>query len=435
MRLSFDHMRRNEVMNIKTSSALALTAALAAGSASAATLKISCGAVGAELEFCKQSAQKWAKQTGHEVQVVATPNDSNERLALYQQILGSGSDKIDVYQIDVVWTGILANHMVDLKPYSKGSEKQHFPSIIANNTVNGKLVAMPWYTDAGLLYYRKDLLDKYHLKTPTTWEELAAEAKKVQDAERAAGNDKMWGFVWQGRAYEGLTCDALEWVASYKGGSLVSGNGQVSANNPGAVKALDAAAKWVGNITPKAVLNYGEEEARGVFQAGNAVFMRNWPYAWGLLKQDGSPVKGKVGVTALPKGGTAGQSAATLGGWQLAVSRYAKDPKLAADLINYLTSAEVQKMRAIRGAYNPTIPSLYQDKDITQANPFMAELYSTFSSAVARPSAVTAAKYNQVSNQFWNATHEVLSGNASAAAALARLEGSLKRLAPGGRWK
>jgi trehalose/maltose transport system substrate-binding protein len=421
-------------MKMKTS-VMALAAVLMAGPAAAATLKISCGAVGAELDFCRQSAAQWAAKTGNEVQVVATPNDSNERLALYQQILSSGSDKIDVYQIDVVWTGILANHLIDLKPYTHGAEKQHFPSIVANNTVNGKLVAMPWFTDAGLLYYRKDLLAKYHLKAPKTWDELAADAKKIQDSERAAGNDKMWGYVWQGRAYEGLTCDALEWVESFNGGSLVDGRGHVTANNPNAARALDTAAKWVGTITPKAVLNYGEEEARGVFQSGNAVFMRNWPYAWSLVNHEDSPVKGKVGVMALPKGGATGRNAATLGGWQLAVSRYSKNAKLAAELVNYLTSAEVQKMRAIKGSFNPTIPALYKDKEVLAANPFMGDLYSTFTSAVARPSAVTAAKYNQVSNQFWNATHDVLSGNAKAADVLAQLDGSLKRLAPGGSWK
>ncbi|TCP08464.1 carbohydrate ABC transporter substrate-binding protein (CUT1 family) [Crenobacter luteus] len=416
---------------------LTVAAALgaAAGTAGAATLKISCGAVGQELELCKQSASQWAKKTGHQVEVVATPNDSNERLALYQQILASGSDKIDVFQIDVVWPGILARHLVDLRPYVKGAEKQHFPSIVANNTVAGKLVAMPWYTDAGLLYYRKDLLDKYKLKAPTTWDELAAAAKTVQDAERAAGNDKLWGYVWQGRAYEGLSCDALEWVASHNGGTVVDATGKVTINNANAARALSTAASWVGTISPKAVLNYGEEEARGVFQAGNAVFMRNWPYAWALAQKTDSQVKGKVGVMPLPKGGAAGRNAATLGGWQLGVSRYSKNPKLAAELVAYLTSAEVQKMRAIKSSYNPTIPALYQDAEVVRANPFMAALYTTFSSAVARPSSVTASKYNQVSNQFWNASHDVLSGKSDAKSALARLEFSLKRLAPAGNWK
>ncbi|GGP17780.1 ABC transporter substrate-binding protein [Silvimonas iriomotensis] len=413
-------------------SLIAVATLLAAGGANAALLRIACGSTGGELELCKQSVAEWAKKTGNEVQVVTPPNDSNERLALYQQILGSGSDKIDVLQIDVVWPGLLASHLVDLKPYTKGVEKEYFPSMIANNTVGGKLVALPWFTDAGLLYYRKDLLEKYKLQPPTTWDDMAADAKKVQDGERAAGNDKMWGYVWQGRAYEGLTCDAVEWLASYNAGSIVEPNGKVSINNPQAIKAIDGAAKWVGTISPKAVLNYGEEEARGVFQSGNAVFMRNWPYAWALAQKDESPIKGKVGIMALPKGGANGRNAAALGGWQLAVSKYSKNAKLAVDLAVYLTSAEVQKMRAVSGAYNPTMPALYKDPDVLKANPFMGDLLSTFTSAVARPSSVTASKYNQVSNQFWNATHDVLSGNATATDALGRLDASLKRMGP---WK
>ncbi|MDC7714244.1 ABC transporter substrate-binding protein [Vogesella sp. LYT5W] len=414
--------------------ALMSTAALLAlaGTAEAATLRMACGAPGPGQNVCIDSAKEWAKKTGHEVKFVATPNDSNEQLALLQQLLGSGSDKIDVMQIDVVWPGILANQLLDLKPYSKGAEAQHFGSIITNNTVAGKLVAMPWYIDTGMMYYRKDLLGKYRLPAPSTWDEMAATARKIQDAERAAGNDKMWGFVWQGRAYEGLTCNALEWLASFNGGTVVDAQGKVSVNNPYAGKALDTAAKWVGTISPKAVLNFAEEEARGVFQSGNAVFMRNWPYAWSVMNQDGSAVKGKVGVMPLPKGGNGGRHAATLGGWQLAVSKYSKNPQLAADLLLYMTGAQVQKYRAIKGSFNPTIPALYKDPDIIKASPFMAELYPTFSSAVPRPSTVTTGKYNQVSNQFWNATHDVLSGNAKSSDALAQLDRSLKRLAPAG---
>ena len=414
--------------------ALMSTAALLAlaGTAEAATLRMACGAPGPGQNVCIDSAKEWAKKNGHEVKFVATPNDSNEQLALLQQLLGSGSDKIDVMQIDVVWPGILANQLLDLKPYSKGAEAQHFASIINNNTVAGKLVAMPWYIDTGMMYYRKDLLDKYRLPAPATWDDMTATAKKIQDAERASGNDKMWGFVWQGRAYEGLTCNALEWVASFNGGTVVDAKGKVSVNNPYAGRALETAAKWVGTISPKAVLNFAEEEARGVFQSGNAVFMRNWPYAWSVMSQDGSAVKGKVGVMPLPKGGNSGRHAATLGGWQLAVSKYSKNPQLAADLLLYMTGAQVQKYRAIKGSFNPTIPALYKDPDIIKASPFMAELYPTFSSAVPRPSTVTTGKYNQVSNQFWNAAHDVLSGNAKSSDALVQLDRSLKRLAPAG---
>lgn len=412
---------------------LAFAVALLPAMVSAATLKIACG--GGTDDLCKQSAAEWAKKTGNEVEVVPTPSDSSALLALYQQILGSGSDKIDVFEIDVVWPGILANHLIDLSPYTHGAQAQHFPSLIANNTVGGKLVAMPWFTDAGLLYYRKDLLDKYKLKPPTTWDELTASAKKIQDAERAAGNDKMWGYVWQGRAYEGLSCNALEWVASYNGGTLIDAGGKVTIDNPAAVKALDMAAGWVGTITPQAVLNYGEEEARGVFQSGNAVYMRNWPYAWSLLQKTDSPVKGEIGVIPLPQGGANGQHAGALGGWGLAVSRYSKNPKLAADLVTYLTSAQVEKTRAIQGSYNPTIPALYKDNDVVKANPFMAALYTTFTTAVSRPSTVTSSKYNQVSSQFWNASHDVLSGDTKAAAALGDLQSSLTSLESGGSWK
>ncbi|RBJ70072.1 ABC transporter substrate-binding protein, partial [Pseudomonas sp. MWU12-2534b] len=138
---------------------------------------------------------------------------------------------------------------------------------------------------------------------------------------------------------------------------------------------------------------------------------------------------------SLPKGGADGRQAAALGGWQLAVSRYSPNPKLAADLVMYLSSAEVQKMRAVQASFNPTMPALYHDKDVLQANPFMADLLLTFNSAVARPSTVTGARYNQVSNQFWTAAHDVLAGSDAAASALARLAASLNRLAPAGNWR
>ncbi|WCM22589.1 ABC transporter substrate-binding protein [Paraburkholderia bryophila] len=421
-------------MNIKLATlTLALATVLTPIFAHAATVRIACSSDSGDL--CKKSATEWARKTGNEVEIVTTPNDSSALLALYQQILNSGSDKIDVFEIDMVWPGALASHFIDLRPYTNGVQAQHFASLIANDTVGGRLVAMPWFTDAGLLYYRKDLLDKYKLQPPTTWDELASSARKIQDAERKAGNDKMWGYVWQGRAYEGLSCNALEWVASYNGGTVVDAAGKVTIDNPGAVKALDMAAGWIGTITPQSVLNYGEEEARGVFQAGNSVYMRNWPYAWSLLQKNDSTVRDKVGVMPLPRGGANGRDAGTLGGWQLSVSRYSKNPKLAADLVTYMTSAEVQKMRAIQGSYNPTIPALYKDADIVKANPFMTALYSTFTTTVSRPSTVTSSRYNQVSSQFWNAVHDVLSGDQKAADALGDLQSSLNGLKSGNSWK
>ena len=405
--------------------------ALAFGSvagAHAATITISCGSVGQDFEFCKKTTEDWAKKTGNTVKLFTPPQSTTDILALFRQMFAAKSSDLDVINVDVVWPGMIKDHLIDLKPYSKGVEKEHFPSIVANNTADGKLIAMPWFTDAGLLYYRKDLLEKHGEKAPTTWEELAATAKKVQDAERKAGNADMQGFVFQAKAYEGLTCNAVEWLWSYGGGNIVDDKGNITVNNPKAAKALNTAASWIGTIAPTGVLNYGEEDARGVFQSGNAVFMRNWPYAWSLGNGKDSKIAGKIGVSALPKGGADGRNAATLGGWQLAVSKYSKNPKEAADLVMYMTSKEIQKERAIKGSYNPTIPSLYQDKDVLAAAPFFGDLYNVFTSAVPRPATATGLKYNEVSAAFWNATHDVLSGKEKAETSLGKLEGKLKQI-------
>ncbi|MEM6489317.1 MAG: ABC transporter substrate-binding protein [Pseudomonadota bacterium] len=394
--------------------------------ARAVEIAISCGAVGIELELCREAAERWAAETGNTVEVVSTPNSSTERLALYQQILAAGASDIDVYQVDVIWPGILGTHFIDLAPYTGGIEAQHFEAIVANNTVDGELKAMPLYTDAGVLYYRADLLEKHGLPVPTTWAEIGQTARAVLAAEQDEG---LWGYVFQGRAYEGLTCNALEWIDAYGGGQIVDADGEITVDNAAAAAALTEIAGWMADIVPPGALNYTEEESRGVFQSGNAVFMRNWPYAWALAQSPDSPVRGKVGVTTLPAG--AGEGAAptgTLGGWNLAVSRYSEHPEIAADLVMHLVSAQEQKIRAVRGAYNPTMPALYQDAEILAATPFFGDLFDTFANAVARPSRVTGDKYNRVSAAFWESVHDVLSGEADAPTALAALEGDLARI-------
>jgi trehalose/maltose transport system substrate-binding protein len=414
---------------------LAAATVAAGSSAEAETISISCGAVGLELKVCQDGVAIWSKKTGHQVNVVSTPNSATERLALYQQILAAGSADIDVFQIDVIWPGTLANHFVDLKSHVPADVLgSHFPAIVENNTVGGKLVAMPWYTDAGLLFYRKDLLDAAGKQPPQTWEEMSALAKELQDKARGEGNERMWGYVFQGKAYEGLTCNGLEWIDSFGGGQIVDDAGNITVNNEKAAAALGWAASAVGAIAPEGVLNYSEEESRGVFQSGNAVFMRNWPYAWALSQAEDSPIKGKVGVVPLPKGGVDGKHTGALGGWQLAVSKYSRHGEIAIDLVRHLTSAEEQKRRAIQGSYNPTIKTLYQDQEILAAVPFFGTLYETFTSAVARPSQVTGGKYNQMSSEFFNAVHQVLSKQQQPEQALAALEKRLDRLSRGGRW-
>jgi trehalose/maltose transport system substrate-binding protein len=414
-------------------SVLLLVATALGGSAMAqgATLHISCGAVGNELELCKKETQDWATQTGNKVVVVSTPNSTTDRLALYQQQLAAQSSDIDVYQVDVVWPGILSQYFVDLSPYIQKSDLANFiPALIQNDNVGGKQVAIPWFNDAGLLYYRTDLLKKYGFSgPPTTWDDLQKMAKTIQDGERKAGNDKFWGYVWQGNAYEGLTCDALEWVASYGGGTIVDADGTVTIDNGKAAQAIAMAAGWVGTISPPGVTSYQEEDSRGVWQAGNAAFMRNWPYAYDLGNASDSPIKGKFGVAALPMASTAdGQHAATLGGWQLAVSRFSKHQKEAADLVAYLTSEDVERQRAIQGSFLPSRTALYDDMDVEAQNPFIHQLKPVFASAIARPATATKQKYNQVSSAFWTAVHNVLTGQQQADAALSGLKQQLTRI-------
>lgn len=392
--------------------------------AQAAEVTIACGPSGSDVEFCLKHAQAWATKTGHTIRNFSPPTSPTEKLALYRQLFAAKAADIDVLQIDVVWPGVLKDHLLDLTPYAKGREREHFAGIIANNTVDGKLLGMPWYTDAGLLYYRKDLLHKYGFEVPTTWDQLADIAAKVQADERKRGNTNFHGYVFQAKAYEGLSCNIIEWLGSHRAGTVVDADGEITINNPQAALALNRAASWIGSISPVGVLNYEEEEARGVFQNGQALFMRNWPYAWSLSQKDDSPVKGKVGIAKLP----GDPSAATLGGWQLGVSKYSKNAEAAADLVMYMTSAEVQKARAIAGSFNPTRPALYQDADIVAANAFMASLQQVFANGIARPTTATRLKYPQVSQSLYLAAHEVLTRRATGDEAVKKLASRLKQI-------
>lgn len=146
--------------------AACVAAPLLAVSAQAATITISCGSVGQDFEFCKKHTAEWAQKTGNEVKLFTIPNSTTDILALFRQMFAAKSTDLDVINVDVVWPGVIKDHLLDLKPYSKGAEKAHFPAIVANNSSDGKLLAMPWFTDAGLMFYRKDLVEKIRCQSP-----------------------------------------------------------------------------------------------------------------------------------------------------------------------------------------------------------------------------------------------------------------------------
>jgi trehalose/maltose transport system substrate-binding protein len=348
---------------------------------------------------------KFSKDTGIKVKLVPHPVDSSAAYSQLARTFSANSSAFDVVMLDVVWTGAFAPYLYNLKRVLAREASQQSKGIILNNTVRGKLVAMPWFGDFGILYYRKDLLSKYgYSGPPKTWAQLGTYAQKIQDGERAS-NPNFYGFVYQGNAYEGLTCDSLEWLASSGGGQFIDG-GKVTINNPRAAAILNLQRSWVGKITPRGVTTYQEGESERAFTAGNAAFMRNWPYAY-AIGQDG-PIKGKFDVTTLPRSG-ANASVGTVGGWQLGVSSFSKQPGAAVELVRYLTSAAVERYNAIFNSNVPTIPAVALLPAVRKVNPWLKPEIAGVK-RVTRPSRYLGTKYNQGSQIIYQGINQILNG-------------------------
>jgi len=389
------------------------------------------GASGPGTNYTTAMVQKFQDATGIKTNLIEGPNSATDRLTIaYLPVFSAGDSSIDAVMIDVIWPGIMADYALDLTDAMKSSGNTYFDRIVQNNTVDGKLVGIPWYTDAGLLYYRKDLLEKYKFSAaPTTWKELEDQAKAIQDGERAS-NPEFQGIVYQAAAYEGLTCNAIEWQISQGGGNVIEPDGTVSINNDKAVAAFERAKSWIGTIAPQGVTTYKEEDSRGVWQAGNSAFMRNWPYAFSLGQAADSPIKDKFDVVPLPMGeGEGGQHADCLGGWQMMVSKFSKSPDAAVEFAKFATSKEVQKANAIEMSELPTIADLYSDPDVLKAQPFFGSLLPVFSGgAVPRPSTVTGQFYNDVSTAYFTAVNQIITGQADAKSTLATLQDDLQAI-------
>ena len=382
------------------------------------------GGVGKELEVLREQLKMFKQlYPDIEVEVIPMPDSATERHDLYVTYFAAGEKDPDVLMLDVIWSAEFAPFLEDLTDdYDYFELKEFLPGTIMSVTVNGRIVAIPWFTDAGLLYYRKDLLEKYGYKNPPrTWDELVEMAKKISQAEGIIG------FVWQGARYEGLVCDFLEYLWSF-GGEVIDEKGKVVIDSSQAVQALQFMVDLIykHKITPEGVVTYMEEDARRVFQKGEAVFMRNWPYAWALLNSDDSPVKGKVGVAPLPLG-PGGRRAATLGGWNLGINKFSsKEEKEAAKkLIKFLTSYEQQLYKAIHSGQNPTRKAVYNDPKLKEAAPFMVELLSVFVNALPRP---RTANYSELSDVIQKYVHAALTRQMTAEQAIKNIARELNFL-------
>jgi len=318
---------------------------------------------------------------------------ADEQRSQFVQRQEAKSGECDVFYADVVWTAEFASQkwLYDMTPYVQKRKAELIPATLQSVTFDGKIWGMPQQTDAAFLYYREDQIKS----PPATWQAVYQEAAK-QD-----------GIVYQGAPYEGLTCDFLE-LAYAAGGQVLSPDGKKAMiDSPQNLKALQFMVDGVKNKTAaNGVTTYMEEESRRYFESGKATFMRNWPYAYSLGQKKGSAVAGKFKVMPFPAF-EGGGKAAILGGHNLVVSQYSKNPGAALKLVDFFTGKEQEKT-AFLPPYSeaPVIASVYDDPEVQKAYDFASELKQSVSQAKVRP---VSPVYPQISQAIYKNVNEALS--------------------------
>jgi multiple sugar transport system substrate-binding protein len=346
-------------------------------------LVLKLGKIFGETEPLRRLLDQFEKENpGIRVTEETLPSATDEQHQFYVTSLEGRSPDFDVFSMDVIWVPEFARagwvkELGHLLPKEEG--EKFFPGPIEAVQFREGIYAVPWYIDAGLLYYRQDLLGKYGFPPPRTWPELVREARVIIGKEKG-----IYGFIWQGKQYEGLVCNVLEYF--WSNGGRVLERGRVVIDSPKNIEALAFMRDLVGKykVTPPLVSTCVEETARNIFGKGSAVFMRNWPYAWSLLQREGSPVRGKIGISPLPSF-PGGRSSPTLGGWQLGLNRYSRHSREAEKLLAFLTSRESQRTLSLTTGYHPTRKSLYRDRELVQRQPFLDALFEIFMHARPRP--------------------------------------------------
>ncbi len=381
--------------------------------------------VSARKELMDTALREFTKETGIQVHHLPAPEAVAEQLKLANQLLDRGT--ADVYAIDVVWPGLLNDKLLDLRTIFATEMAAEDPELLSNFSIQNRLVAVPFHTNVGVLYYRSDLLREYGFqKPPKTWDELEKMAARIQAGERAKGNRDFWGYFWSAAPSEGLTCDALEWQSSEGGGHIIEPDGKISVNNPHTIRSWERAASWIGRISPPATLSYQEWDAINAFRyMKKGAFLRGWTsdYFLGNPVMD-TAVVGHEGVTAMPGG--AYSRAGAMGGFGLAIARNTTHQTEAVQLIKFLLRKESQSDEIRRNSHPagevemvdlPAILKAYSDA------PQSAE--KRLASVVARPSTVTAEKYDKVSRAYFQEVYSVLSGKTKANVAASNLEKEL----------
>jgi multiple sugar transport system substrate-binding protein len=358
------------------------------------------------------------------VRIVELPESADGQLQQLAQNAQVKSDAYTILNLDVVWTAeFAANKWAVELPQDQFKLDDFLKPAVDTAKYRDKLYAVPTYSDGGLLYYRKDLLQAAGVdKPPTTWTELLTDCQKVK-ATPAGAN--VGCYAGQFEKYEGLTVNFAEAVQS-AGGSIVDDSGKPDVNSAQAKAGLDALVQgFKTGAIPQKAITYKEEEGRRAFQAGELLFHRQWPYQWAKANAtDGSSqVAGKFDVAPLP--GVTGPGSSSLGGHNLAISAFAKNKATALDFIKYFTSPESEKSNLLATSQAPTLSALYEDADMTKQFPYLPTLKASILSAKPRPKAV---KYGDVTAAIQENAYAALTGTKSADQALSDLQTKLEQL-------
>jgi multiple sugar transport system substrate-binding protein len=360
------------------------------------------GAYGTAIDLFKKENPKVT------VKLVELPESADEQRNQLVQRLRAESDECDVLGMDVIWTAEFGAQgwLQDTSEIINKREADFIPATLETAKYEDKYLAVPYHTNAGFLYYRTDQVKE----APTSWEDVYKEA--------AANN----GLVYQGFRYEGLTVNFLELLYS-GGGSVLSEDGEtVEVDSPEGEEALSFMVEGFNNgAVPKATTTYKEEEARRAFENGNATFMRNWPYAYSLGKE--SKIAKQFDIANFPSF-AGGEGASVLGGINLAISAYAKNPEGAAAFIDYATSEEVQKANFLESASPPAFGAVYDDPEVQKKYAFAADLKKAVEQGQARP---VSPVYPQISEAIFTNVHDALQGKAEPAAALKSMKADIEK--------
>ncbi len=384
-------------------------------------LVFSVGGAPAEVAVWEQVAQAFTDSTDIPVEILRQPaNTSQQRQALIVS-LGAGLPDPDVFLMDVAWVALFADaHW--LHPIAADTAAFFSSVLDAVDRRGDDLVALPVYLDAGLLYYRRDLLAQAGIaEPPATFAALRDDVRRVRDA----GHPHIGGYVWQGAQYEGLVVNFLEFAG--RAGGLVAEDGGWRVDLPANRQALQLMRDLVtSGVSPASTTSeMREEEVRAAFQHGDAVFERNWPYAWALHQQEGSPVRGGVAVASLP-GPSADTATTVLGGWHAGISRFSDRADDAARFVAFITSRAVQTRLVRTLGWNPGRRDLYDDAELQHAIPHLATLARVIAHATPRP---TVPYYPQMSAILQRHLSAAISGRAAPADALRAAQAELDALA------